>query len=72
MKPMLALLLTLTILPSDRALYGADPTRPAVTTVTIDGASFGAFALSLSLWLLIGGPIALVQRRRRRTRSGGA
>ena len=27
---------------------------------------FSAFVLSLSLWLLIGGPIALVQRRRRR------
>ena len=31
---------------------------------------FGAFVLSVSLWLLIGGPIALVQRRRRRTRTG--
>ena len=28
---------------------------------------FGAFILSLLLWLLIGGPIALLQRRKRRT-----
>ncbi|EDM78424.1 hypothetical protein PPSIR1_06231 [Plesiocystis pacifica SIR-1] len=33
---------------------------------------FGAFVLSVSLWLLIGGPIALLQRRRRRARAGGA